>query len=1150
MTTGRIDASEVLDEASQDGCAPVVRLRATRRRRPKSRKAGVVLRVLRVLATAVVLVAVGVVALVWRLQSGPVSVDALTERVTSALEDQFGEGFDVTVRHSQLQWTDHGPQLSVTGVAVRDAQGNLVVAAPQADVAFDATGLAFGQLKPRDIQFIGPAVALTIAADGAVSVSATGEEEPPRSEGEAPTPRSGFGPAALLDPLLLRAGPLAVLERAGIRDGRLRVNDLRRGRSVTYDRLTMQFSRPTAGETDVRVSARGPLGSWSAQATVSGTPGGERTLRVGVDNVSVAEFIGLSQPGSIPAMTDMPLRGAMELSLGPDNGVTAFEARITGGSAIVMFDHPDFEPILVDSVRGQFGWDAKEHAVLVTSLELAAGDTQWRLQGRVSVPQTDDAMWAIELGSSDSAMAGDGPQDKPVQIDRLEIRGRMPIGLGGLRIDTLEATGPQLALAMTGQFGRFDGQDGLQLGLTTGRMPVRNVLAFWPSIVASDARTWMLANVEGGTVESFRLATSLSPQALADAFSERPLPDDSVRLDVSVTGGVLRIGPGMPTIGNVTAKGEVTGRTIRVTASGGQIGSASHGIRLSNVNVRSDDTAAKPPVLQIEGEAAGALDSLLEALRSNGLKPFLSLPAELAAGKGTFEAKMSLGLPLAPAIRPKDVALRVSGQASGVAIDNLGGREKLEGGTFTFAQDKAGLSIKGDARLGGSPAALELKAPAGGPMEASAVLTLDEAARNRRGLRLPGHLTGPVELRVTVADATGPRPTTRVEADLAKAVVTDVLPGWTKPAGRPGKVSFRVESDGDATALEDLVLDAAGGVQAKGSLRLGADGTPQQIRFTTLRIAPGDDIKLDAERTAAGAVKATVRAGQIDARPLIRAVMAPGGPQVSNPGDLDLDLKAQTVLGENNEKLTGADLKLSLRGGDVRDLRMTGRFGNSPVAGQPARSESGASGFVVESGDAGSFLRFFDIYRRMIGGTLILQVYGGPGQMNGEILANSFSLANEPALARVAQGDPERGNSVAFTKLRAGFTVGGGRLEIRDGTMWGPAVGGTLEGAMDYARDRVDLSGTFVPAYGLNNALNRVPIVGTLLGGGKDEGIFAVNFRITGRVTQPSLSINPLSAVAPGVLRKFFGVFGGSGGTQESAAQRPAPPPAVVGSDR
>jgi hypothetical protein len=108
--------------------------------------------------------------------------------------------------------------------------------------------------------------------------------------------------------------------------------------------------------------------------------------------------------------------------------------------------------------------------------------------------------------------------------------------------------------------------------------------------------------------------------------------------------------------------------------------------------------------------------------------------------------------------------------------------------------------------------------------------------------------------------------------------------------------------------------------------------------------------------------------------------------------------------------------------------------------------------------------------------------------------------------------------------------------------MWGEAVGGTLEGAMDFNRDRIDMTGTFVPAYGLNNMFNKVPIVGTILGGGQNEGIFAVNFRLSGKVSQPSLAINPLSAVAPGILRKFFGVLGPDG--TFSGAEPPKPGPA------
>ncbi len=1154
MASDRTDQDEVSGEAPGDGVrAGRIRLRAPRRRR--GRRRSVAVRVSRVVALALLLVASIIGALVLRLQSGPVAVDALTDRVALALEAQFGQGFDVQVRHSQIEWPQDGPRLSVTGVTVRDAQGNLVVAAPQADISFDPAGLAFGQLKPRDISFVGPAVVITIAADGAVSVSATGDDEPKPADpaapaaapAPAPAPGSAFGPAALLDPLLTRAGPLAVLERAGIRDGRLRVNDLRRGRAVTYDRLSLQFSRPTPDETRLRISARGPVGSWSFQADVAGRPGERRDLKVNVQNVSVAEFIGFSDPGTVPATTDMPVNGDFSLSLAPDNAIVALGGRITGGSAIVMFEHPDAEPIFVDSVKGEFGWDAAAHAVTVETLQLVAGDTQWRLRGRVGIPQVDGAFWTVDLASDDSAMAGEGPQDMPVRIDRLVLQARLPIGLTGLQIDKLELAGPDAAIAMTGVLGRVGDVDGLRLGLTAGRMPVRNVLAFWPSIIATDVRTWLIDAVQGGTVEAFSLATSLTAAGVADAFAERPLPDDSLRLDVRVSGGSLRPGKGMPLVEDIAAQAAVTGRTARVTASRGSIGAAGRGLALSNVLVHVDDTAAKPPILHLDATVAGGAEAAFDVLRSPAIRPFAALPSDVSGVKGQVDTKLRLTLPLLPAPRPRDVNVQLSGQATGITADALMGRDRLEAGTFSFSQDKGGLLVKGEGRLSGSPATFELRQPAaGGATDATVSLTLDEAARTRRGIKLPGHVSGPIDLRVSIADASGPRPVTKVEADLTKTSLSDVIPGWTKAAGRAAKLAFRLEQDGEQTTLDDLSLEAAGGVQAKGTVRLGADGALQSLRLTSLRLSPGDDIKVDAERQG-NVIRQVIRAGQIDARPLLRSAMAPGGAQIGNPGDIELDLKAQTIIGENNEKLSAVDLKLGLKGGELRELRMAGRFGNAPVSAQPVRAEGGPPGFVIESGDAGSFLRFFELYRRMIGGTLILQLHGAPPQMTGEIIANNFTLANEPALARVAPGDPEKGNGVAFTRMRAGFTAGGGRLDIRDGTMWGAAVGGTLEGTLDFSRDKVDLSGTFVPAYGINNALNRVPIVGTLLGGGQNEGLFAVNFRITGRVTQPAVSINPLSAVAPGVLRKFFGVFGpgvsvgGAGGPQ---LPLPAPAPA------
>jgi hypothetical protein len=167
----------------------------------------------------------------------------------------------------------------------------------------------------------------------------------------------------------------------------------------------------------------------------------------------------------------------------------------------------------------------------------------------------------------------------------------------------------------------------------------------------------------------------------------------------------------------------------------------------------------------------------------------------------------------------------------------------------------------------------------------------------------------------------------------------------------------------------------------------------------------------------------------------------------------------------------------------------------------------------------------------MDGGQLQLVGYGSSRRANGVLSVRNFTLRNEATLQKlVAEGArgreeqlPFDPTAVSFERLEAAFTRNGGRLDLRDGVVSGPSVGATIDGGIDFTRDQVALNGTFVPAYGLNNMFSRIPLFGPLLGGGANEGLIGINFRITGPASAPVLSLNPLSVMTPGFLRKIFG---------------------------
>jgi hypothetical protein len=122
-------------------------------------------------------------------------------------------------------------------------------------------------------------------------------------------------------------------------------------------------------------------------------------------------------------------------------------------------------------------------------------------------------------------------------------------------------------------------------------------------------------------------------------------------------------------------------------------------------------------------------------------------------------------------------------------------------------------------------------------------------------------------------------------------------------------------------------------------------------------------------------------------------------------------------------------------------------------------------------------------------------------------------------LAFQAPGAP---GGLAFDELVIDFTRRGDEIRIEEAILRGPVMGGTAAGTVDLAEGRVTISGTFIPAYGVNNLFGRLPVFGQILGGGETGGLIGVTFRLAGPLEEPKLLLNPISAIAPGIFRRIF----------------------------
>jgi hypothetical protein len=323
----------------------------------------------------------------------------------------------------------------------------------------------------------------------------------------------------------------------------------------------------------------------------------------------------------------------------------------------------------------------------------------------------------------------------------------------------------------------------------------------------------------------------------------------------------------------------------------------------------------------------------------------------------------------------------------------------------------------------------------------------------------------------------------------------------------------------------------------RGSVEFDGTNELQSANFPVFALSDGDKLSLKADRGTDGALRVAMRGDIYDGRNFVKSSLASTDKTKQKQEDLDLDIKLGTVAGHNGETLRGLDLKLSRRGGHIRNFVMTSKIGrDTPLNGDlRVRSRDNHQVIYFETEDAGSLFRFTDMYPRMFGGQMWVALDPPTQEQSpqiGTIYIRRFVVRGEPALEKVVsgtaagpgvQGVPRAGASgVDFSEMRADFTRFPGKMAVRDGVVRGPLVGATVEGNIDYTRDEVHMRGTFVPFYGLNNMFGQIPIVGLFLGGGNKEGLVGINYEAVGPPNAPRITVNPVSAITPGILRKLI----------------------------
>ena len=691
------------------------------------------------------------------------------------------------------------------------------------------------------------------------------------------------------------------------------------------------------------------------------------------------------------------------------------------------------------------------------------------------------------------------------------------------------------------------------------KLPLSLVNTLWPPIVAPLARNWMQENIKAGHLEDGTFHVNLPSHILGPAIREKkPIPDNLIDAKLKFSGVTTAYFAGQPDVQNLSGQIAIRGDSMDLTGLTGTIPSESGG-SLQVMDGRMNITELANPITRgdLQVVAKSDVSALLELADRPPLKMISQADFNAANASGQAEINLSLKMPLVPDVPPDQIDISAKIRLSSFGLKQAFRSLDLSAGNLEIDLNSNGLTADGKIKLDGIPANLTWTRKTW-PVNLQAFkleTTLDENLRRKFGLDVSRFITGPVAVKLEGSGKGATITQARITSDLSGAQLHLHPIHWRYGPQAGTKAVFEIDFS-DPTKAQIKGLNISGtDLSVKGSITLKSSGDLLVANLPTVKLGRLNSMGLTASRSADGALELDVTGQTFDSRPMIAGLFDEATGQIAPVGDDQTRLKAtfDTVYAYRDRHVGNVRVVASTRGDALTSMRLEGNFADGAPMNLTIQPRlDGSRDMLFTTSNGGAALRASNLYSKVQGGQLNFQAnLGRPGEgtiRRGDLTIRSFIVANERELAQFQQPDAQSGGSqqrqqqqqqLIFDKLTLPFAVDQDFVRIGDASVQGPAVGALAKGSIRKADGKLSIGGTLIPAYGLNSAFSNVPLLGAIIAGGKDEGVIGLTFGLSGTMNSPQVQINPVSAIAPGFLRKVFEFQGqGALGEEEKAEAR------------
>ena len=1037
------------------------------------RRTGLVL--VEIVIVTAVLGVIAFAALSWRLLSGPLEVAFAKPYILEALHDEQS-GIHASMDKVVLFWPDLREPilLGLQNAAVYDKNGNVLAAIDEAALGFNKAQLFFGRLRPENLVLRRPSLSVTRNEDNSLEIGlADLETYGPKVPEENETDIAEEIMKALNQSEDMRSSsPLAYLKSVEVEGAKILIDDKALDLSWVFPRTNAVIERSRegfAGRIEVGLSEDLAASGLNMSADFNRDTGLVSFDTV-LENFNLRD-LGEKLPDlSVLAAQDVLLNAQLQGSYDLEHGVRNAKFVALSEQGALQIEELSVDPVIYNDFGVTASYNGAEGQLDVQKIQIALGD----------VPLSGSASFKIAEKIIDGNIRGD--------IAEVKHAGIVPL---------------------------------------------------WPVALEDDSsKEWIIDKLSNGTFSNAYVQTDIKADLTQDA------PDVSIAnmmAGFEFTDMDIDYRAPLKPIKGASGKGvfDYNADNIQINVSDAQL----LDLAVSDASVLLSDVVAEGKGdAVIELKLVGPAKSVLTYVKDEPIGVETDIKVDEVKGNAALGVKISL--PTQDDVKVEDVKVDVEGTITDAYFPNVVRGLALSEGPFDLKIKDNLLRVSGKGRVSGEPAQIEYQeylvskgAPFSSKVKASLMAT--QAMREKFGIDLSVFLSGRAFVDVDYTKYTDGRGEALVKADIGPSKLYIDPFDYVKPAGEKGEITVKaVLKDDNLLRLEQLRGTSPNLVLEPSVLRFRSSNGEDELSGGNIpRFVLGDTVgSIEFEITPAGLTKIILNGPFLDARPFLNDDEDKKDEPYSAP-PLQISVTADKMRTDDEAIVTGAKLYMDIDGGGkFNQLEMDARAGQGDIYLRFKPDGSGKRVFRLEADDAGATLMAFGLYDDIRGGKL--KIYAEPKgglfdrNLFGKAEMSDFRVVRAPTLAKLMSAMSLGGmtqalnnDGLVFSKMAADFEwryrPEGSLLVLKDGRTSGNTLGLSFDGTFDNAAQTLDVKGTIIPLSGVNKMIGDIPLVGDILTGGTGA-LIAATYTMTGQSHDPKVSVNPLSVLTPGFLRRIL----------------------------